>query len=131
MGASSDSRPTTVPAPVDALPSSAPITERVLVGRAPDFGAPTVAELDGTPVIVVRGMSEITVLDMATGEPIGEQLQGLLVGSAATATRIDGRSILITGGVDRVIRMWDLATGEPLPATMTGHTGSINTLAVT
>jgi serine/threonine-protein kinase len=122
--------PPVAQAPVDALPAAAPITERVLVGAAPDIWAPVVAELDGTPVLVSLGMDETAVYDMATGERIGVPLGRYESGLAATVTRVDGRSVLITGSADRVIRMRDLATGEPLPATMTGHTGSISALAV-
>lgn len=122
--------PPSAGAPVDALPTGGPITERVIVGRAPSVDAPTVADLDGTPVLVVARLDEAAVFDMATGEPIGEPLEGLVAGSAATVTRIGGRSILITGGGDNVIRLWDLATGEPLATTLTGHTGLISALEV-
>jgi hypothetical protein len=115
--------------PVDALPTGGPITERVIVGRAAGADPPTVAELDGTPVLVLSSTSvETVVLDMATGEPIGESFEGMLAENAATATRIDGRTVLITGGAERVIRLWDLATGEPLATTLTGHTGAITEL---
>jgi hypothetical protein len=117
--------------PADALPSAQPITERVIVGAAPDTWAPTVADVDGTPVLVVSRTSEAEVFDMATGERIGERIPNHSGTLTATVTRLDGRTIVVTGGVDRVIRLWDLATGEPLPTTLTGHTGIIFALAVT
>jgi hypothetical protein len=117
--------------PVDALPTGGPITERAIVGRAVGNDPLTVAELEGTPVLVMTATNvETVVFDMATGELIGEPLEGSLAGNAATVTRIDGRSILITGGADRVIRLWDLATGEPLATTLTGHTGALSQLEV-
>jgi serine/threonine-protein kinase len=122
--------PAPAAAPADALPSAAPITERTIVGAAPDVWAPVVAELDGTPVLVSLGLHELAVYDMATGERIGKPLDGLLAGMAATVARVDGRSVLITAGADRVIRLRDLATGEPLATTMTGHTGMIMALMV-
>ncbi len=121
--------PPSAAVPVDARPTGGPITERAIVGRVASNDPPTVAELDGTPVLVLSATNvETVVLDVATGEPIGEPLEGLRAGNAATATRIDGRSILITGGADHVIRLWDLATGEPLATTLTGHTGAISAL---
>jgi WD40 repeat protein len=117
-------------APVDALPAAAPITERTIVGAAPDVGSLVVAELDGTPVLVTNGLQETAVYDLATGDLIGVPLEGGLTGLVATAARIDGRSVLITGGTDGVIRLWDLATGEPLPRTLAGHTATITALTV-
>lgn len=128
--------PATAPgeaAPGDALPSGGPITERVIVGAAPDFLVPPViAELDGVPVLVSSRLDETAVYDLATGEVIGVPIANDFsrFTLAATAARIDGRSVLITGSSDHVIRMWDLASGEPLPTTLTGHTGGITALAV-
>jgi hypothetical protein len=121
--------PVPAAAPADALPSAAPITERTIVGAAPDLWAPVVADLEGTPVLVSLGLEELAVYDMATGERIGKPVDGLVVGSAATVARVDGRSVLIIGGADQVIRLRDLATGEPLATTLTGHTGVITALA--
>ena len=115
--------------PRDAVPSGAPITERTLIGRDTGIDPPVVADFDGTPVLVTVDGGEALVLDLATGEPIGEPVQATVT-DVATATRLDGRSVVITGGVDRVIRLWDLATGEPMPTTLTGHTDSVTQLAV-
>jgi serine/threonine-protein kinase len=117
-------------APADALPSGGPIIERTIVGAAPDVWKPVIAELDGTPVLVRVDTDVTAVYDLATGERVGVPLQGLFGAMSATVTRLDGRSVLITGSSDRVIRMYDLAAGEPLPTTMTGHTGVISHLAV-
>ena len=87
--------------------------------------APHVADLDGTPVLVQQRVlgSPARVVDLATGEPLGQPITG---GPVATVARLDGRAIMVTGGYDGVLRTWDLATGEPLPTTMTGHTESIS-----
>jgi serine/threonine-protein kinase len=130
VAASPAGEPAPAGAPGDAVPSVAPITERTLVGRAATgLESPVIADFDGTPVLVTTGLGETLVLDMATGEPIGEPIDNGFT-MAATATRLDGRSIVITGGSEQVIRLWDLGTGEPLPTTLAGHTGVITHLAV-
>jgi len=117
------------PVPTDALPSGGPITERTLVGRGAISEAPVIADLDGTPVLVSNKIFETGVIDLATGEPIGEPIDdgGLMT---ATVTRLDGRSVVVTGGVDGVIRLFDLATGNPLATTLTGHTGPVEALVI-
>jgi WD40 repeat protein len=120
--------------PPDALPSGEPITEQTLIGKAPDVSPLVIADLDGTPVFVVEQTFEIRVLDMATGELIGKPITGLIGGAidaaAVTATRLDDRSVVVTGGHDNVIRLYDLATGAPLATTLTGHTGAIVALGI-
>ncbi|MHA6623544.1 serine/threonine-protein kinase [Pseudonocardia sp. DLS-67] len=117
------------PVPTDALPSGGPVTERALVGRAAASETPVIADLDGTPVLVAGSVTETRVLDLATGEVIGEPIDhaGL---TTATVTRLDGRSVVVGGGVDGVIRVFDLATGKPLPTTLSGHTGSVDAIAI-
>src|SRR5690606_39993913 len=94
-------------APGDALPSGGPITERVIVGAAPDFLVPPViAELDGVPVLVSSRLDETAVYDLATGEVIGVPNGSDFSRhtTAATAARNDGSSALITGRTDNLTR---------------------------
>ena len=35
----------------------------------------------------------------------------------------DGRVVAVTGSADATVRVWDLATGTPVGAPLTGHTG--------
>ncbi|MGE3287868.1 MAG: hypothetical protein AB7J32_17480 [Pseudonocardia sp.] len=43
--------------------------------------------------------------------------------------RLDGRPIVLSGGQDATVRVWDVATGEPVGTAMTGHTGAVHGLA--
>lgn len=117
------------PVPADALPSGGTVTERTLVGQAQASVVPVVADLDGTPVLVAGSVTETRVLDLATGEVIGEPIDDVGT-TAATVTRLDGRSVVVAGDVDGVIRLIDLATGEPMATTLAGHTGSVEALAI-
>ncbi|MGV9836145.1 nSTAND1 domain-containing NTPase [Nocardia niigatensis] len=36
---------------------------------------------------------------------------------------------IVSGGADNTVRVWDAATGQPLGAPMTGHTGALNSVA--
>jgi WD40 repeat protein len=71
----------------------------------------------------------VQVRDLATGEPIGAAVSASV--SAATVARHGGRTLLVAGGLhDPVIRVWDLANGEPLPVTMAGHGQDVQALVV-
>jgi WD40 repeat protein len=71
--------------------------------------------------------SPVQVVDLATGGPIGAAVPTYT--HAAAVTRHNGRTLLV-GTSDTVIREWDLATGEPLPVTMSGHTKDVAAVAV-
>ena len=38
--------------------------------------------------------------------------------------------VVISGGSDRTVRVWDLATGAPIGDPFTGHSGPVNAVAV-
>jgi serine/threonine protein kinase len=66
-------------------------------------------------------------------EPIEERtiVSGDTHGVEAVASaQLDGRPVIVSGG-DSVIRVWDLATGEPIGQPLTGHTDSVIDLATT
>ncbi|KUO04218.1 hypothetical protein AQJ67_12550 [Streptomyces caeruleatus] len=50
---------------------------------------------------------------------------------AADCTVVDGREVVVTGSVDMSLRVWDLATGQPLGRPMTGHTKRVEAVACT
>lgn len=50
--------------------------------------------------------------------------------SAVATTVLNGRSVAITAGGDRTVRVWDLATGEPVGAPWTGHTNGVRAVAL-
>jgi len=50
---------------------------------------------------------------------------------AVTATVANSRAIAVSGGEDRRLRLWDLATLTPLDEPLRGHTGAVQALAST
>ncbi|MEZ7125634.1 hypothetical protein ACBR40_09870 [Nonomuraea sp. AD125B] len=44
---------------------------------------------------------------------------------------MNGRPVIVSGGVDRTVRMWDLATRKQLGDPLTGHDRGVVALAVT
>ena len=49
--------------------------------------------------------------------------------NAVAATELDGRPVVVSGGDDQTVRVWDLATGAPVGDPFTGHTGSVHAVA--
>lgn len=43
--------------------------------------------------------------------------------------RLDGRPIVVSGGQDATVRVWDVATGRPVGAPLTGHTAAVHGVA--
>jgi WD40 repeat protein len=41
---------------------------------------------------------------------------------AVATAQLDGRPVVVSGGVDATVRVWDLATGQPVGSPFTGHT---------
>ncbi len=50
--------------------------------------------------------------------------------NAVAVGRLDGRPIAVTGSDDYTVRVWDLATGQPVGEPLTGHTDRVNAVAV-
>ena len=41
-----------------------------------------------------------------------------------------GRPVIVSGGGDGTVRVWDLESGEPVLGPLTGHDGGVNAVAV-
>jgi WD40 repeat protein len=69
---------------------------------------------------------------MASGMPAGEELTGHrgAVHAVGSARLPDGRAVLVTGGAERTVRVWDAATGGRLAGPLRGHQGTIHAVAV-
>lgn len=52
------------------------------------------------------------------------------VGTPA-CTVVDGREVVVVGSMDMSLRVWDLATGQPVGRPMTGHTKRVEAVACT
>jgi WD40 repeat protein len=44
--------------------------------------------------------------------------------------QVEGRLVIVSGGADGTVRVWEAATGEPVGAPLTGHTGPVFSVAV-
>ncbi|MFJ1753311.1 WD40 repeat domain-containing protein [Kitasatospora sp. NPDC088134] len=49
---------------------------------------------------------------------------------AVAAAVLDGRETVVTASADGTLRRWDAATGAPLGAPLTGHTGPVHAVAL-
>jgi WD40 repeat protein len=49
--------------------------------------------------------------------------------AVATLLLPDGTPIAVTGSGDETVRVWDLTTGQPHRAPLTGHTSGVTTVA--
>lgn len=119
--------PTTAPAAMNVQPSTDLIVDRAFVGAAPMTVTPKVGFLANTPVLLTSG-SPLEVRDMATGAKLGNNTRADGTYGATVIER-GGRALLLSGTHDHVLRVWDLATGEPLPTTFAGHTEGIKAVA--
>jgi WD40 repeat protein len=77
-------------------------------------------EGDGRPLLVSGGMDgTVRLWDLASGEQVRvlrghEALDGnpAHVSAVCAVRGADGRTLLASGGIDRTVRLWDLATGD-------------------
>ena len=49
--------------------------------------------------------------------------------TSVAAAELDGRPVIISGGEDRSVRIWDLATGTPIGDPLMGHTDWVQVVA--
>ena len=92
---------------------------------------------DGTTVIVSGGDDEtVRVWRLADGAPVGEPLTSHLgrqfrarVMAVATAALQDGTPVLVSGGMDAMVRVWRLADSTPVGEPLTGHDTLVTAVA--
>ena len=66
----------------------------------------------------------------STAPDVERQLTGHTDWVVAVATaQVDGRPVVISGGGDQTVRVWDLATGNPVGTPFTGHTDAVFAVA--
>ncbi|WP_370216712.1 hypothetical protein [Kitasatospora sp. GAS1066B] len=66
----------------------------------------------------------------ATGSTVSAALCNTMSGhtdavTAVACTVVDGRPVAVTGSVDGTVRVWDLATGQPVGQPLSGHGGGV------
>jgi WD40 repeat protein len=109
---------------------------RKLRGFGPAFYAESVAFAPDGRTFAIGGWGDVlTLWDVATGKPrlklrapkeITSRTIAHLNQGEALAFSPDGR-VLATGGLDRLVTLWDVATGEPL-GRRAGHEGKVQCL---
>ncbi|MFC8515575.1 caspase family protein [Streptomyces sp. NPDC057257] len=72
----------------------------------------------------------------ATGSQVSASMRQVLVGhtgvvDAVVCTELNGRPVAVSAAGDHTLRIWDLATGQPVGSPLTGHTGEVSGLACT
>ena len=48
---------------------------------------------------------------------------------AVAVGQVEGRPVVVSGGDDETVRIWDAGTGQPIGDPLTGHTRSVAAVA--
>src|ERR671938_161895 len=107
-----------------------------MVGResgeaAPVWGTPSSMPLISVaPVLIVAGGSLVRALDLESGRLLYQPLDHGNDVNAVAVGRLHERPILVPGGDDRTVRVWDLHPGQPLGVPLAGHRRKVRAVAV-
>ncbi|MFJ4505241.1 caspase family protein [Streptomyces massasporeus] len=83
------------------------------------------AVMDGRAVAVVSDSTKTRVLDLARRKAVA------VVPHAAKSVgcgELEGRPVVVTGGEDLTVRLWDMRTGQAIGRPMTGHSKEVLTV---
>ncbi|MFR9780467.1 WD40 repeat domain-containing protein [Micromonospora sp. MS34] len=106
---------TKIPPPGRFAEDTGPIEYTVDPMNWPGPHAVTALQVAGTVVVSVVG-NTITCADITTGEPSGPALTHPGKVWAVLPTVLDGAPVVATSCADRVLRIWDIATGRTIRA---------------
>ncbi len=83
------------------------------------------------------GDGRVRIWDAATATPVGHKLPSPAaanevetINTVATLPRPDGRHLVVGGGHDGTLRIWDPVNCEQVGPPLTGHTGPVTALAI-
>ncbi|KAG6913344.1 hypothetical protein DXG01_007553, partial [Tephrocybe rancida] len=83
---------------------------------------------DGTKIVSGSRDNTVRVWDTATGQQLGEALQGHESSVSSVAFSPDGTKI-VSGSRDNTVRVWDTATGQQLGEALQGHESYVSSVA--
>jgi WD40 repeat protein len=116
-----------------------PVHARQTIGRHDgQVSVVAVGELDGRPIVVSGGDATLRVWELDTGQQRGKPLRGHEGNrpyapsevAALALGELDGRPIVVSGGGDATVRVWELRTGQQLGEPLRGHEGRVSAVAV-
>ncbi|WP_410659519.1 hypothetical protein [Amycolatopsis sp. lyj-112] len=87
---------------------------------------------DGRTLLAIAGGGRmVRLLDVATGQPVGDLLTTPTrwVGAVVAVPLPDGRTLLATAGGDATVQLWDPVIGQSVGNPLTGHTSRVRAMA--
>ena len=101
----------------------------ILPGTPSGVNAVAVTSHHGQPLAIAAGDRRIAVWELDTGALVYQLTSPSEVYAVAVASLADGQQVIVTGGEDGVIRLWDLDSGRLEASEYADHAGPVNALA--